>query len=119
MIKIMIRDKRKNCENYSQKINAENFNDHFNDHFINIANNISEKIKSVNISNNHVTTYSPLNLFQICKLKYENIIFQNTTTGKIETIIKNLVLKSSSGYDEVSTRILQINATLSLHYAIL
>jgi UV DNA damage repair endonuclease len=64
-------DKRINCENYSLKVNAENFNDHF----INIANNISEEIKSDNTSNNHVTTYSPLNLFQICKLKYENYIF--------------------------------------------
>jgi hypothetical protein len=79
------RDKMINCENYSQKINAENFNDHF----INIANNISEKIESDNNSNNHLTTYSPLNLFQIYKLKYDNTIFQNTTTGKIETIIKN------------------------------
>jgi predicted nucleic acid-binding protein len=45
------------------------------------------------------------------KLKYENIIFQNTTTGEIETIIKSLPLKGSSGYDEVSTRILQISGT--------
>jgi ribosomal protein L28 len=64
-------DKRKNCENYSLKISAENVNDHF----INIAYNISEKIKSDNISNNHVTTYSLHNLLQICKLKHENIIF--------------------------------------------
>jgi hypothetical protein len=71
MVKRMIEIKGQNCENYTQKINAENVNGHF----INIANNISEKIKSDHISNNHVTTYSPLNLFQICKLKYENIIF--------------------------------------------
>jgi hypothetical protein len=64
------RDIMINCENYSQKIKAENFNDHF----INIANNISKKIKSENNSNNHVTTYSPFNLFQISKLKYD-IIF--------------------------------------------
>jgi hypothetical protein len=50
-------------------------------------------------------------LFQICKLNYENIIFQNTTTGEIEAIIKNLPLKGSSGYDEVSTKILKISAT--------
>jgi hypothetical protein len=60
------RDEKINCENYSLKI------------------------KSDDSSNNHVTTNSPLNLFQICKLKYDNIIFQNTSTGEIETIIKKL-----------------------------
>jgi hypothetical protein len=50
-------------------------------------------------------------LFQICKLKYENIIFENTTTGEIEAIIKKLPLKGSSCYDEVSTKILKISAT--------
>jgi hypothetical protein len=72
---------------------------------------ISEKIKGDNISNNHVTTYSPHDLFQICKLKHENITFRNTTTGEIETVIKNLPLKGSSGYGEVSTRILETSAT--------
>jgi Notch-like protein len=101
------RDKMINCENYSQKINAENFNDYF----INITNNNSEKIKSDNNSNNHVTTYSPL--FQICKLKYDNIIFRNTTTDEIESFIKKLPLKGLSGYDEVSTSILEVGATFS------
>jgi hypothetical protein len=73
-------------ENYSLKINAENFNGHF----INIAKNISNKIKSDNSSNNHTTTYSPFNLFQTCKLKYDNIIFRNISAGEIETIIKKL-----------------------------
>jgi hypothetical protein len=73
-------DEKINCENYSLKINAENFNDHFI--------NISDKIKSDNSSNNHATTYSPFNLLQICKLKYDNI-FRNTSKGEIETIIKN------------------------------
>jgi hypothetical protein len=46
-------DKRINCENYSLKINAENFNDHF----INIANNISDKIKSDNTGCGKLTSF--------------------------------------------------------------
>jgi hypothetical protein len=95
-----------NCENYSLKINAENFNNHF----INIAKNISDKIDSDNSSNNHTTTYSPFNLFQMCKLEYD-IVFRNTSTDEIQTIKKKLTLKGSFGYDEVSTKILQISAT--------
>jgi hypothetical protein len=77
------RDEKINCENYSLKINAENLNDHF----INITKNVLDKIKSDNSSKNHTTTYSPFKLFQMSKLKYD-IIFRNTSTGEIETIIK-------------------------------
>jgi hypothetical protein len=76
-----------------------------------IAKNVSDKIKSDNSSNNHITTYSPFNFFQMCRLKYDNIIFHNTSTGKIETIIKKLPSEGPCGYDEISTKILQISAT--------
>jgi hypothetical protein len=41
----------------------------------------------------------------------DNIIFRNTSSGEIESITKKLPSKGSYGYDEISTKILQISAT--------
>jgi hypothetical protein len=74
------RNVNKNCEDSPSKINAENFNDHFPK----IAENISDKIKNNKSLNINGTTYSPCNLPQIFKLKYDNIRFHSTSTGEIE-----------------------------------
>jgi hypothetical protein len=105
--KMKIRNEKKNYEIQSLKVNAENFNDHF----INIAINITDKIKHDNISSNHTTSYSPYNLSKMYNLKFDSIIFRNTSSGEIESIIKKLPSKGSYGYDEISTKILQISAT--------
>ena len=38
---------------------------------------------------------------------------QNTSTKEIEKIIDSLKMKNSSGYDEISTKVLKISAPLS------
>ena len=100
------RDIDKNCEEASIKINAENFNDHF----LKIAESISDKIKSNNSLNTNSTTYSPVNLSQILNFQYDKIIFNNTSTGEIEEIIKNLPWKNACGYDEIPIKLLKISA---------
>jgi hypothetical protein len=49
-------------------------------------------------------------LSQIFNCKYDNIRFQNTSTGEIEKIIKNLPWKNSYGYDEIQIKLLEISA---------
>ena len=51
--------------------------------------------------------YYLLNLFH---KPFPNIKFKNTSTKKIEKIINSLKIKESSGYDEISTKILKISA---------
>jgi hypothetical protein len=41
---------------------------------------------------------------------FPNIEFKNTSTKEIEKIINSLKIKESSGYDEISTKILNISA---------
>ena len=48
-----------------------------------------------------------LNLFH---KPFPSIKFKNTSTKEIETIINSLKIKESSGYDEISTKILKISA---------
>jgi hypothetical protein len=107
--KMKMQDGEKDCEVQLLGVNAENFNDHF----INVAKNITDKIKHDNSSNNHTTYYSPYNLSEMYNLKFDNIIFRNTSTssGEVESILKKLPSKGSYGYDEISTKILQITAT--------
>jgi hypothetical protein len=56
-------------------------------------------------------------LLQISNLKYDNIRFNNTSTGdnntstgEIKRIIKNLPWKNSQGYDEIPIKLLKISA---------
>jgi uncharacterized protein (DUF2225 family) len=41
---------------------------------------------------------------------FTNIKLKNTTTGEIEKIIKELKSEMSSGYDEITTKILKISS---------
>jgi hypothetical protein len=68
-----------NCEEYSLRINADNFNNHF----LKIAESISGKIMGNNNLNINSTTYSPFYLSQILNLQCGNIVFHNTSTGEI------------------------------------
>jgi hypothetical protein len=80
------RGKKKNNEIQSLKVHAESFNEQF----INIAKNITDKLKRENVTRNRLTSYSPYNLSEIYKLKFNNTIFRNTSSGEIESIIKKL-----------------------------
>jgi hypothetical protein len=83
--------------------------DTYNDYFLSIAEQITQKIKSTDIddSNDNNLTYY---LSRISKIPFPNIIFQHTTTREIERIINSLRNKKSFGYDEITTKMLQISA---------
>jgi hypothetical protein len=104
--KYEILNTNKNCEEYSLRVNADNFNNHF----LKIAENISGKIKGKSSLNINNTTYCPYNLSQILNLQCGNSVFHNTSTGEIEKIINLFPWKNACGYDEISIKLLKISA---------
>jgi hypothetical protein len=49
-------------------------------------------------------------LLNLIHKPFPSIKFKNTSTKEIEKIINSLKIKESYGYDEISTKILKINA---------
>ena len=47
---------------------------------------------------------------------FPNIKFKNTSTKEIEKMINSLKTKESSGYDEISTKILKISISISIYF---
>ena len=75
-----------------------------------VANNIACEIKGNN-KQNFSDTKDPLSyLSQAFNCPFTNLVFQNTSTGETEKIIRSLPGKNSCGYDEISTRILKASA---------
>jgi hypothetical protein len=66
---------------------------------------LDAKTKSYNINKN--PNYYLLNLFH---KRFPSIKFKNTSTKEIGRIINYLKIKESSGYDEISTKILKTSA---------
>jgi hypothetical protein len=82
---------------YNRSVNAENFNKYF----LTIAESISCKITCNNKQNINCTKYSLSYLSQIFNLPFTNIVFHNTSTGKLKKIIHSFPWKNSCGYDEI------------------
>jgi hypothetical protein len=56
-------------------------------------------------------SYNPINyLHNAYTRPFSKIKLKHTTTGEIEEIIRNLKVKNSYGYDEISTKILKASA---------
>jgi hypothetical protein len=82
----------------------------FNKYFLSITENIIHDIrcknkKCYNINKN--PNYYLLNQFH---KPFPSIKFKNTSTKEIERIVNSLQIKESSGYDEISTKILKTSA---------
>jgi hypothetical protein len=91
---------------YNKSINAESFNKYF----LTVAGNISCKIKGSKKQAFSCTKDSLSYLDQVFNHPFTNMVFHNTSTGEIEKIINSLPWKNSSGYDEISVRILKASA---------
>jgi len=88
----------------------QNSLDTFNNYFLSIANKITCDIRYRNSKGRKAyksPTYYLTNLFH---KPFPNIQFNNTSTNETDKIIKSLNLKKSSGYEEISTKILKISA---------
>jgi hypothetical protein len=57
--------------------------------FLKIAENISGTINCNNSSNNNNPSYSSFSLFHIFNHQYSSIVFHNTSSGEIDSVIKN------------------------------
>jgi len=81
----------------------------FNKYFLSITENILQDVRCTN-KQGHNTNKNPnyylLNLFH---KPFLSIRFKNTSPKEIEKIINSLKIKESSGYDEISTKILTIS----------
>ena len=91
---------------YNKSVNAEIFNKYF----LTTAENISCKIAGSNKQILNCTKNSLSYLSQVFKLLFTSIVFHNKSTGEIEKIIHSFPWKNLCGYDEVSMKILKVNA---------
>ena len=81
----------------------------FNNYFLSIANKIICDTRQKN-SKDSTTYESPTHyLTNLFHKPFPNTQFNNTTTSEINKIIKSLNLKKSSGYEEISTKIMKIS----------
>ena len=89
--------------------NNQNSPEAFNKYFLLITENIFQDVRCTNKQLHNINrnpNYSLLNLFY---KHFPSIKFKNTSPKEIEKIINSLKIKESSGYDEVSTKILKIS----------
>ena len=87
----------------------QNSPDAFNNYFLSIANKIICDTRQKN-SKGSTTYESPTHyLTNLFHKPFPNTQFNNTTTSEINKIIKSLNLKKSSGYEEISTKIMKIS----------
>jgi len=79
----------------------------FNTYFSSVARKLTEKLHE----NNHLAHKDPLiNLNSNFKTPISSFRFNYTTTHEVNSIIYSLKTKDSYGYDEISSRILNISA---------
>jgi len=91
---------------YIKSVNAEVFNKYS----LMIAETVSCKIMGNNKQIINRTKYSLSYLSQIFNFPFTIVVSHNTSTGEIEIIIHSFPWKNSCGYDEISVKILKINA---------
>ena len=84
--------------------------DTFNKYFLSIADKITCHIKYKNSKGSKTYTSPTHYLTKLFHKLFLSIQFNNTSTKQIDKIIKSLNLKKSSGYEEISTKILKISA---------
>jgi hypothetical protein len=81
----------------------------FNNYYISVADNIVNH----NFINNNIDDLNeidPLNYLHFAfKQSFTNIILKNVTTYEIKKFIKELNNKNSSGYDEITVKILKVS----------
>jgi len=90
--------------------NNQNSPKAFNKYFLSITENIRRDVRCTNKQGPNINknqNYYLLNLFQT---PFPSIKLKNTSSKEIEKIINSLKIKESSGYDDVSTKLLKISA---------
>jgi Notch-like protein len=90
--------------------NYQNSPEAFNKYFLSITENIIHDIEHNNKQGYNINknpNYYLLNLFH---KSFPSVKFKNTSTKEIKKIINSLKMKESSGYDEISTKILKTSA---------
>jgi hypothetical protein len=83
----------------------------FNNHYVSVADSIINTNNPVNNTIGDLNKNDPLSyLHSAFSQSFPNIKLKNTTTGEIEKIIKEIKIKSSCGYDEITTKILKVSS---------
>ena len=80
-----------------------------------ITENILQDIRCTNKQGHNINKNPNCNLLNLLQKRLPSIVFKNTSPKEIEKIINSLKIQESSGYDEVSTKILKISTPLLAH----
>jgi hypothetical protein len=88
----------------------QNSPDTFNKYFLSIAERITHDIRYKNSKSYNIYKSPKHYLAKLFHKQFPSIQYNNTATKEIEKTIKPLNLKKSSGYVEISTKILNISA---------
>jgi len=91
--------------------NYQNSHEAFNKYFLSITENIMHDIRCNNKQGYNINKNPNNYLLNLFHKPFPSIKFKNTSTKEIEKIINSLKIKESSGYDEISTKILKISAS--------
>jgi hypothetical protein len=85
---------------------AEIFNKYFT-----VAENRNAKNKQNNTNTSYFPNITPIqDLLQTFTNRFPNIKLKSLSTKEVEYIIKSLNLKKSTGYDEISTKVLKMSS---------
>jgi len=90
--------------------NNQNSAQDFNKYFLSINKNILQDVRCANKQGHNINKNPHYYLLNLFHKPFPTIKFKNTSPKEIEKIINSLKIKESSGYDEVSTKILKISA---------
>jgi exonuclease III len=88
-----------------------NSSEAFNKYFLSAAEKIIQD-NSSNVKDPNDNIDPKYYLSKSFQNPFPSITFKNTSTNEVERIIRSLRLKNSYGYDEISTKILKVSATL-------
>jgi len=90
--------------------NNQNSPQTINKYSLSITENILQDVRCTNKQGSNINKNSNYYLLNLFHKPFPSIKFKNTTPKEIEKIINSLKIKESSGYDEVSKKILKISA---------
>jgi hypothetical protein len=90
--------------------NYQNSPEAFNRYILSVTENNAHDIRCNNKQGYNINKNPKYYLSQLFHKSFPSVKFNNTSSKEIEKSINSLKMKDSSGYDEISTKILKISA---------
>jgi len=90
--------------------NNQNSPKAFNKYFLSVTENILQDVRCTNKQDPNINKNPNYYLLNLIQKSFLSIKFKNTSSKEIEKMINSLKIKESSGYDDISTKLLKISA---------